>query len=248
MMGHTHAVSGAMVWLAGCAGLAAVGAPATPWHVVAGTVICAGAALLPDLDHPSATVARALGPVTRLLAMGIAAGSAAVHAATRTGRDRTNGNGHRALTHTALFAVGLGLLVSLLGAVGGRTVVAVVLTLTVALGLRGLVGKVRGDLNLLVPGIAVFTGALALWVLPGSGWWWLGIPVAVGCLVHDLGDATTNSGCPILWPLLVDGQRWYRAGTPQLLRYAAGSWVEQAVVLPVLAVGAVAAGICIALA
>jgi hypothetical protein len=95
MMGHSHAVSGTTVWLAGAAGLAAAGWPESPWHVVAGTVVCAGAALLPDLDHPSATIVLALGPVTRLLAKGIAAGSAAVHAATRTDRDRPNGNGHR---------------------------------------------------------------------------------------------------------------------------------------------------------
>jgi hypothetical protein len=247
MMGHTHAVSGAMVWLAGCAGLAAAGWPATPWHVAAGTVVCAGAALLPDLDHPQATVARALGPITRLLAYLIARASAAVHASTRTGRDRPNGNGHRSLTHTAVFAGGLGAAVSVAGGFGGKTVAAVMLALTVALGLRGLAGKVRGDLNLLVPAIAVGAGAMALWVLPGGGWWWLGLPVAVGCLTHDLGDATTNSGCPILWPLRVDGQRWYRVGTPRLLRYAAGSWVEKTIVLPVLSVGAVACGAAIAL-
>lgn len=264
MMGHTHAVSGAMVWLAGCAGLAAVGWPATPWHIAAGTVVCAGAALLPDLDHPQATVARALGPITRTLAHLVARLSAGVHEATRTDRDRSNENGHRTLTHTGLFAIAVGAATSAAGAFGGRWTVAVTLVLMVALGGRGLLGtpkpRTRSRTNAmgrrytqrsrrpdLVPVAALGAGALALFVLPAEGWWWLGLPVAVGCLTHDLGDATTNSGCPILWPLQLGGQRWYRVGTPQLMRYPAGSWVETVIVLPVLSVGTVACGAAIAL-
>ena len=36
----------------------------TPAEFVAGAIICSGAAMLPDLDHPSATIAQTFGPIT----------------------------------------------------------------------------------------------------------------------------------------------------------------------------------------
>ena len=58
MMGHSHALSGAVAWLA----LAPATAAATHHSlsgasVLGGTLACAGAALLPDLDHPDGTIA-----------------------------------------------------------------------------------------------------------------------------------------------------------------------------------------------
>src|SRR5262249_58128556 len=74
-MGHTHAISGAALWLA-AAGTVDRFAPALASHGVAETaaaaLVCAGAAMLPDLDHPNSTVAHALGPVTHRLARGVA--------------------------------------------------------------------------------------------------------------------------------------------------------------------------------
>lgn len=91
MMGKSHAISGAAVWLGGCAGLASVGHPAGIIAMVAGTPICAAAALLPDLDHPNSIASRSLGPVTKLLAWGI-----------------SKSCGHRGLTHTGVAAVAVG--------------------------------------------------------------------------------------------------------------------------------------------
>lgn len=241
MMGHSHAVSGAMVWLAGCTGLAALGAPATPWHVLAGTVVCAGAALLPDLDTRQSTVAHAAGPVTWVLAASFGELAQIVHRATKTRRDRPNGDGHRALTHTVPFAVFMGALASVACAFGGRGPVAVILGLMVALGMRGLTGAKRRARHASIL-VAVAAALAALWLLPTSGWWWMGIPIAVGCLVHDLGDATTNTGCPLLWPLLVRGQRWYLVGTPRRIRYRVGSEFEMRRLLPIMSGLAVAAG------
>ncbi|MDM4723442.1 hypothetical protein QTQ03_30015 [Micromonospora sp. WMMA1363] len=53
-----------------------------------------------------------MGPVTRLIARGTAAGAAALR--TASCRCCTGRGGHRAVTHTLLFAVAAGLLVSLL--------------------------------------------------------------------------------------------------------------------------------------
>lgn len=81
-MGPSHAACGAAAWVALTGtytvdladvsfpvglGLMPVGDPG----VVTGALICAGAALLTDLDHPGGTVARSLPPVSRWLAKGL---------------------------------------------------------------------------------------------------------------------------------------------------------------------------------
>ena len=64
MLGRTHALSGAVVG-------AAVGLTAThldPGRLALGVVLTAGAAVLPDIDHPDATCARSFGFVTAAFA------------------------------------------------------------------------------------------------------------------------------------------------------------------------------------
>ncbi|MUN41447.1 metal-dependent hydrolase [Actinomadura litoris] len=71
MLGKTHALSGAMMF-----GVLAV--PAAPVahlslpELALGTVVCAGAAMLPDIDHRESHVARTLGPLSRGLACAVA--------------------------------------------------------------------------------------------------------------------------------------------------------------------------------
>ncbi len=63
MMGPAHSLSGAAAWLSVRAATAATG-HSMPWPVLlAGALICAGAALAPDLDK-AATISRAFGPVS----------------------------------------------------------------------------------------------------------------------------------------------------------------------------------------
>src|SRR5699024_1553359 len=54
-------------------------------EVLAGTVVAAGAALLPDIDHPSATIARSAGAASKLASSAISSAA-----------------GHRGATHTLL--------------------------------------------------------------------------------------------------------------------------------------------------
>lgn len=89
---------------------------------VAGLVGVAGlGALLPDMDMPSATAAKLLGPVTKFIAWLVNKLSIVVFEATRAERDK-HGRfpGHRELTHTALWGVllGLGVFLGLLGPYG----------------------------------------------------------------------------------------------------------------------------------
>lgn len=105
MMGPAHSLSGAAAWLGVGAAAAAAGHP-MPWPVVlVGALICAGAALAPDLDHKAATISRAFGPVSRGLCEIVDKLSYAVYKATRMKGDPRRSGGHRTLTHTWLWAV-----------------------------------------------------------------------------------------------------------------------------------------------
>lgn len=48
---------------------------------------------------------------------------------------------------------------------------------------------------------ALFAAALGAATGWGTGWWWLGVAITVGCLTHDAGDMLTPGGVPILWPV-----------------------------------------------
>src|SRR5690606_21692313 len=131
MMGHSHALSGALVWLAAAPGLAALTPVAehatVPAELLAGALVCAGAAMLPDLDPPKATIAQTFGPVTWVL-------SKAVNALA---------GGHRQATHSLLFCLAAGVGAHLLAEwdIVARDVVVV---LMIGLALRALAVGVPG--------------------------------------------------------------------------------------------------------
>lgn len=228
MMGRSHALSGL---LTGC-GLVAV-VPA-PWPVEALAVaVCGGAALLPDLDHQSSTVARSLGPVTGWLARGVAAVSIAVYHATRCDGDRKDrASGHRTLTHTVPACVVFGVV----------TVVTTASAWPAAVTCGLLVALLAGGVRVAGTALAVTGAVTAYWTVGAHpGWSTLyGAAVAVGALSHIAGDACTNSGVPLWWPLVIDGQRWHRVTTPAT--FSTGDHLETNVVTPLLALGVAVAG------
>ncbi|GAA0404077.1 metal-dependent hydrolase [Streptomyces luteireticuli] len=255
MMGPAHSLSGAAAWLG--VGAAVAGTEyAMPWPVLTvGALICAGAALAPDLDHKSATISRSFGPVSRLLCGIIDALSHAVYKATRGKSDPRRNGGHRTLTHTALWAVLIGAGTSALAMTGDRWAVLGILFVHLVLAVEGLLWRAaRTSSDVLV----WLLGATSAWILagvldePGNGsdwlftgagheYLWLGVPIVLGALVHDIGDALTVSGCPILWPLPIARKRWYPVGPPKGLRFRAGSRVEVKVLMPVFMV---VGGVC----
>jgi membrane-bound metal-dependent hydrolase YbcI (DUF457 family) len=195
--------------------------------------VTGGAALLPDLDHPSATAARSLGIVTRLIAKGVDAASLAIYHASREGGDPAERHsGHRLFTHTlpgALLASLAAASLCLLHPAAGAVLCALLA------GLMSLGLKTAGGV------LGIGSGAVAWWLLDReNAWWWL-VPVSVfvGCVVHILGDTVTNSGTPLLWPLRSQGRRWRLVTTP--VTFAAGDAVEHLFIAPLLMVGVVLA-------
>ncbi|UQI46620.1 metal-dependent hydrolase [Streptomyces sp. HU2014] len=247
MMGPAHSLSGAAAWLGVGSAVAAAGHP-MPWPVlIVGALICAGAALAPDLDHKSATISRAFGPISRVLCEIIDKLSHSVYKATRGHGDPRRNGGHRTLTHTWLWAVLIGVGASVLAMTGGRWAVLGILFVHLVLAVEGLLWRMaRTSSDVLV----WLLGATSAWILagvlnePGNGsdwlftgagqeYMWLGLPIVLGALVHDIGDALTVSGCPILWPIPIGRKRWYPIGPPKAMRFRAGSWVELKVLMPV---------------
>ncbi len=88
----------------------------TPLQLAVGTAMCAGGALMPDLDlsgrvtsrQGGATVAHTFGVFSLFLAEVIEKVSLGVYDVTKTRNDPHRDNGHRTLTHTLVFNVAVG--------------------------------------------------------------------------------------------------------------------------------------------
>lgn len=181
MLGKGHLLVGSCGWLAvGAPLLAASGHELGAAELAAGTVVCAGAAMLPDLDHPQATVSRSLGPITGAISRLLAKVA----------------GGHRNGTHSLLFValVGCALAAGLAASPGPWLALGICFFFS-SLVLRTLTeadGAVCAALSALV-------GASLISVAPDQDWIW--IAVVAGCLLHMLGDILTPEGVPPLWPI-----------------------------------------------
>jgi membrane-bound metal-dependent hydrolase YbcI (DUF457 family) len=237
MMGPSHALSGAAAWLAGS--LAADHFwhfHQTPVQLAVGTAMCAGGALLPDLDlsgrvttdQGGATVAHTFGVVSLFLAEVIEKVSLGIYDLTRAREDPHRHNGHRTFTHTLPFTVGVGFGVFELCLHFGKWAVLGVLFFTFAMALRGLFekwAKRAGWVIVTLVAAGATFGAYEL--LPsGRGYPVLGIALGVGGVVHLLGDMLTSHGCPVLWPIPTGRKMWRCIGVPHAIAVTVGGKVE----------------------
>lgn len=260
VMGPTHAMSGAALWL----GAAATSAPLLGGQpmpaVVVGAAVCAGAALLPDIDCPGSlslkdgsTVVRAFGIVGEVMGHTMDNVALAVYNLTRGKKDKPRNSGHRTLTHTAVFTIALGFLVSagatipgtfnLLGREWGigNVFALVIMWGMLHLAMFGLIEKwtkkTRKKYGLLaVMAISALGTLLTASQLERTtgGLEWLGLAVGAGAVMHCLGDAITKAGVPFLWPIPINGKRWYDITLPSFMRIRAGGTFEYAILLPAL--------------
>jgi membrane-bound metal-dependent hydrolase YbcI (DUF457 family) len=239
VLGVSHATSGAALGLA-VAGYAPrlLGVAPTAGTVLTFACVCAGAALLPDLDHPDSEATRRFSVVSFLACRIVRPLSALAYDLTRGPRDTGRGT-HRGLTHTAVAAVVLGLAVNLASARWGTPVLLGTLFVCLALAVKGLDALIPGPPSLLAAGgLTVAVAELVPGGIAGTAGW-LGTAVTLGMLVHSLGDAVTESGAPLLWPLPIRRRRWYPVGGPRPLRWRTGGPVEAWLVAPALTVAVV---------
>jgi membrane-bound metal-dependent hydrolase YbcI (DUF457 family) len=207
VLGRTHALSGAVAGAA--AGLTL--AHLTPAGVAVASVLTAGAAVLPDIDHPDATVARCFGLITRVFAWLV---------------EKLSG-GHRHGTHSlagiAVFTAAAYASVSYRHLLAGRIALGLLLTLVLAAALRALrIGGHAADL------LAVAGAAGVIW--SGFGVATLGWAVALGTTMHIAGDMLTDEGVPLAWPM----SRAHVRLLPEPLAFTTGTRPERWLVAPLL--------------
>jgi membrane-bound metal-dependent hydrolase YbcI (DUF457 family) len=237
MMGPSHALSGAAVWLGGSWALNQFDYyHQTPLQIAVGTAVCAGGALLPDMDMSGrvtsgkggATVANTFGRVTLFLAEVIEKFSLTVYKLTRTRHDPGRENGHRTLTHTIPFTVLIGWLTTWACWQGGKWAVIGILFVMLGLALRGLFHRWAERAGWIL--ITLLSGAAAygtfLYLPADRGYPMLGVAVGVGCFVHLMGDIITSAGVPIMWPIPVGRRMWRMIGVPNGVAVSVGGKVE----------------------
>ena len=237
MMGPSHALSGAAVWLAGSWALDYFDKyHQTPLEIAVGTAVCAGGALLPDLDlsgrvtsgKGGATVAHTFGRVSLFVAEVVEKVSLGIYDLTKFKHDPHRANGHRTFTHTLPFAAGMGALTTWACTAGGRWAVIPILFVMMGLALRGLFHTVAAKLGWIPITLLSAAAAYGTYVyLPSQrGYPLLGIAVGVGCVVHLLGDIVTTEGVPIFWPLPTGRREWRMIGVPNAIAVSVGGRAE----------------------
>lgn len=225
MMGPHHAASGAAVWLALTTqldlrlGTLAPLLPAvhdhfsvgmglfdfTPAAVIAGSLVTAGAALLPDADHRHATIANSLPPLSNIMC---------IHVGKLSG-------GHRHGTHSIL---GLSIFVVIAALAGmwrielptfGTTYPGAGLLAVLLASFAAKVLKIIPDTMRKFPWVVGIAVGLFVTFFAPQEQFWLPLAMALGVSAHIAGDMLTTGGCNILWPLRLKPPRIVRR-TPLL--------------------------------
>ncbi|MGW5642724.1 metal-dependent hydrolase [Saccharopolyspora sp. NPDC003752] len=241
--GPTHAMSGVAAWAAvtALADTHALG-QLSPKTWVVGATLSAGAALLPDIDHPKSTVASTFGAVSRGASAGISGFSGFVYRLTRTKHDSNREGTHRGFTHTVVFAVLAGLITTAIVQTSQGTALGVLMFFFAGLAVRGLLHTWSSSKDALMITVASVLLTLACWAWAGdqpTNAAAFGVAVMIGCIAHFIGDAITEQGCPMLWPVPLSGKTWYPVAPPKAMRMRTGGKVEMVLVGPGLTIAAV---------
>jgi membrane-bound metal-dependent hydrolase YbcI (DUF457 family) len=207
MLGHSHALSGAV---AGVAAGIFLHLP-VPQTVALGG-FTAGMALLPDLDKCGSSSARCLGFLSEAIARAVG---------------RLSG-GHRHATHSV---IGVAIFTGLAWICchfrydwAGKAGLALLMALGVAAALEAL-HVARGHAADLI-GIAAACGEI--W--SGFGLRLIPLATAIGCCAHIAGDMLTDSGCLLGYP--VSRHRFHLL--PEPLAFTTGTRPELLIVDPIL--------------
>jgi len=207
MLGHSHSLSGAVAGTA--AGVYLVHAPPAQTALLAG--LTAGFAVLPDLDSCGSCAARSLGFLTVAFAHLV----------------RLVSGGHRHATHSilgvAVFTAAAWAACAFRHGPAGHAVLGAFLALAIAAGLRAL--RLGGHF---ADALAIAGAAVLAW--RGYGLALVPLACGLGVAVHILGDACTDVGVPLLWPVSTAHQFLL----PPHMRFTTGHAAERWAVSPLL--------------
>ncbi|GAB3645011.1 metal-dependent hydrolase [Glycomyces tarimensis] len=245
VMGPTHAMSGAALWLAGSAVAdVAFGLDQSSAELVVGAIAASGAALYPDIDcagkvtenKGGSTVARSFGVVSLFVAECVERLCYWFYLLTKSKKDKKRKNGHRTFTHTAVHAALVGTGTGLLAANYGKPAVIAILFVLTGLAVRGLLPASVNRMGWVITTAVALASSYGMYhLLPGDRHYWiLGLAMGIGCFIHILGDMITKMGSPLLFPLPIKKRRWYDIGLPNTIALRAGGKGENRILLPVL--------------
>lgn len=235
MLARGHVLGGAAFWLAGSA------VADHYWHyhqspaaIAVGTAMCAGGALLPDLDlsgkvtsnEGGATVARAFGVPGLFVAECCEKASLAVRNTVRMKKDGQLHNGHRSFLHTLPAAALASWGATELCTHQGRWGSVGLLFVCFGLAFRGLFPDEAKRLGWLLASVLSGLAALGAYhVLPtGRGFPLLGAAVGAGWVAHLLCDLVTSHGLPLAWPIPLWGRMWRNLRIPLISCDAGSRW------------------------
>ena len=191
MMGGHHAMTGAAAWIAVTATGHGLGLyEVTPVGTIAGALLCAGAALLADADHCSATIAHSVPVVGKLVTESISKAS----------------GGHRHGLHCILAVLCAWLLATGLSFITWQpewwgapisigTALMSAATMTFAVKALKLSKKSWALAWLIGIAAAAF---IALFAPEQESWFVVCFTIGYG--VHLIGDFMTTGGLPLFWP------------------------------------------------
>lgn len=210
MNGRTHAIIGASL-----VPLSVITAGMEIHDAAVLTAVAAGFALGPDIDHPNATISRSsprfahemFHGLSEIVLRLVSTKSDRMHAANASKRGIDPA--HRALTHTLLFSVtaaGIGYLCA-------QTQVGLALLAFLSvMACRALLDRNRVESGRwgrsLMTGAACAVAAFAFFAsIPPEH---VGFVAWIGWMSHIIADSCTKAGVPFLWPLKINGRRWWR--------------------------------------
>jgi membrane-bound metal-dependent hydrolase YbcI (DUF457 family) len=216
MLGHSHALSGAVTGAA-----TGIFLHMSEPRTIALAGFTAGMALLPDLDKCGSSPARCLGFLSEAVATVVAKVS----------------GGHRHATHSilgiAVFTALAWVACHFRGDVAGKAGLALLMTLTVAGALEAL----RIARSHVADVIGIGVAAFEIWL--GYGLALIPLAVLIGCATHIAGDMLTDSGCMLGYP----ASRFRFHLLPEPLAFTTGTRPELLFVDPLLTVALV--GLCV---
>ncbi len=209
-LGHTHALSGAVVGTAVGLYVTHLSMP----HLALFAGLAAGGAVLPDIDHPNSSLAHCFGFLTKGFAWLVGKIS----------------GGHRHLTHAILGVAGFWglawLAVKFRPDLAGQIGLTIFLSLIIASGLYALAVTGHGA------DVLAIAAAITL-VVTGTGLGLVAFATVLGCATHVAGDMLTDEGCPLFFPFSDSHQRLL----PRPLAFTTGTRPELWVLDPALLVG-----------
>lgn len=195
MMGVGHATLGIATWcMAAPLVVGATGNPITAGTLIAGAIPVAGAALIPDIDHPNGSIANSGGPITRSITKAASMLS----------------GGHREGTHTLPFFAIVTLAAFLTVWAGNMWAAIAWFFVLSAFGAQALAKtalhqkfnrKWKKHTGVFAKAYCwafaalATAGAVAVYgVGDPQAWWWLPWAVLIGHATHLVGDIMTTAG------------------------------------------------------